>query len=941
MRKFLFSNGPGALALILLVCWTLAGASATEWPRTDITPDPAIKLGVLPNGMRYAIMKNQTPAGAVSVRFSLSVGSTHEARDQRGFSHFVEHMAFRGSKNFPDGEINRSLERLGLRYGADTNASTGQNMTLYMFNLPTATPASIADALAITRDIAGNVSFASSAVETEAGVIMSESAMRGTPSRRAGTAQLEFLLADPRASAMPGSDPSIIEHPSAPDLIRFYRAYYRPERAILTIVGDVDPEQLAAQITARFADWSGVGESGQDPVFKVPTDRGLEARIRVEAGVPPQLVLAWIRQPFVHPVDRASWKRLHASAVAFQIANRRLAAMAASPDHPFVNASAGQLDVPRAAQLFTLSAAGTWQKALTALAQIRLAMLHTPVSQAEIDSVAASHKAAAQRAEMSAGSRTSPALAGFLAANAVMGDVAASPAEQRAAMDEDLADINPETVGKVLREAFDGEPLIFVSTPTPLHENERAVIDAYRAVVDDAKVDDAKAGDIGAGNASPPSATAAGMKWPYTDFGPPGRVTETQTAPDIGLTSLRFANNVRLLVRPSKLRLNQVLVSVKLGNGRLGLSKDRAASWLFSGLTPSGLGALSSTEIVTALSGKNCRIVFSVGDGAFTFGGETTSRDLETQLQLFAAYIKDPGFREAGFEQFKQQLSSRLRTADATPAGMMSLMSPAILHGGDKRWVAPTLEEIQAATVGDLQALARPALADTPMEVIITGDTTVEEASRAVAATLGALPPRPDQLFKITPDNDAAFPSHPVPVTLQTSTSSQQGLASIAWATQGYFTDLKDDAALHLLAAMLRERLLDAVRGQGLSYSVQVGMPSSSDFDYGYIAATATMPAGKAQLFYDAADKILADLKAGRIDADEFERARAPTLQDLRRTVQMNEYWLGLLNNGWDVQAKFNRARSYDHILESVTPDDVAAVARKYLTGGVRITAGS
>jgi zinc protease len=102
------------------------------------------------------------------------------------------------------------------------------------------------------------------------------------------------------------------------------------------------------------------------------------------------------------------------------------------------------------------------------------------------------------------------------------------------------------------------------------------------------------------------------------------------------------------------------------------------------------------------------------------------------------------------------------------------------------------------------------------------------------------------------------------------------------------------------------------------------------------------MPAGKAQIFYDAVDKIVADLKAGRTDADTFERARAPTLQDLRKTVQMNEYWTQLLTNGWDVQAKFNRARSYDHILESVTPDDVAAVARKYLAGaGVRISAGS
>ena len=941
VRKSLWCHSPAfaALLCVALICAVLAPATATEWPRTDITPDPAIRLGVLPNGMRYAIMKNQTPAGAVSVRFSLAVGSTHEAPDQRGFSHFVEHMAFRGSKNFPDGEINRSLERFGLRFGADTNASTGQSMTVYMFNLPTADPASISDALAITRDIAGNVSFDSSAVETEAGVIMSEAAMRGTPSRRAGTAQLEFLLADPRASATPGSDPSIIEHPSAPDLLRYYRAYYRPERAILTIVGDVDPDQLAAQITARFADWTGVGESGQDPVFKVPTNRGLEARIHVEPGVPSQVMLAWVQPPFLHPGDRAGWKRQLINSVALQIVNRRLAAIAASPDHPFVNALAGRQDVLRAAQIFILSAGidGGWQKALTVLAQTRLALLHMPVSQAEIDSVVAAQKAAAQRAEMSADTRTSQALASVLATNAVVGDIAVSPAYARAKADEDLANLTPERIGQALQEMLGGDPLIFISTRNALNEDESAVMDAYRAVVSDAKVDDAMVG-----NASPLSAAAESVKWPYTGFGPAGQVVETHNAPDIGITSLRFANNVRLLVRPSKLRLNQVLVSVRLGNGRLGLPRDRVVSWLFGGLLQSGLGALSSTDIVAALSGKSYRAGFGVGDGAFVFSGETTPKDLETQLQLFTAYIKDPGFRSAGFEQFKQQSVSRLRAADATPAGVMSLMAPAILHGGDKRWVVPTPGDIQAATVGDLQALAGPALAQTPMEVVITGDTTVEEASRAVAATLGALPARPDQPSNVALDKDAAFPSHAAPVVLQSSTSSSQALVSMAWATRGYFTDLKDDAALHLLAAILREKLLDAVRGQGLSYSVQVAMPSSGDYDYGYIAATATMPAGKAQIFYDAVDKIVADLKAGRTDSDTFERARAPTLQDLRKTVQMNEYWTLLLTNGWDVQARFNRARSYDHILENVTPDDVAAVARKYLAGaGVRISAGS
>ncbi|HWU55873.1 MAG TPA: pitrilysin family protein, partial [Rhizomicrobium sp.] len=275
-----------ALVALLLAFTPVA---ATQWPKTDIPPDPAVRQGVLPNGMRYAILKNGTPSGAVSVRFNVAVGSTYEEPSQRGFSHFVEHMTFRGSKNFPDGELNRTLERLGLRFGADTNASTGQDMTSYMFNLPDAK--GLDEALAISRDIAGNVSFEPGAVENEAGVVMSESQLRGDPGRRAGTAELQFELSDPRAAATPGAEPSIIQHPSAPALLDYYRLWYRPERAVLTVVGDVDPDKLAKDIAARFADWKGVGQGASDPVFKVPTDRGLKAHIHTEAGAPARMVL--------------------------------------------------------------------------------------------------------------------------------------------------------------------------------------------------------------------------------------------------------------------------------------------------------------------------------------------------------------------------------------------------------------------------------------------------------------------------------------------------------------------------------------------------------------------------------------------------------------------------------------------------------------------------
>src|SRR5204862_3832054 len=122
----------------------IAGAAqAADWPQGDIPYDPGIKLGVLSNGMRYAIMHNANPGGAVSIRFAIAAGARQEAASQKGLAHFLEHMAFRGSAHVADGEINRTLERLGLRLGADTNAFTGQEQTVYKFDMPRSDGASM------------------------------------------------------------------------------------------------------------------------------------------------------------------------------------------------------------------------------------------------------------------------------------------------------------------------------------------------------------------------------------------------------------------------------------------------------------------------------------------------------------------------------------------------------------------------------------------------------------------------------------------------------------------------------------------------------------------------------------------------------------------------------------------------------------------------------
>ena len=168
--------------------WPQAPASAPAWPQaaSDIPMDPALKFGTLPNGMRYAIMKNTTPKGEVSIRLRIAAARCYETEAQRGLAHFVEHMAFRGTTRVPDGELFKTLERLGLRAGADTNARTGELDTVYQFDLPNIDEQTIDTGLMMTREIASEITFNPDAFQAERGPVLSEEA----PARRPRNARL-------------------------------------------------------------------------------------------------------------------------------------------------------------------------------------------------------------------------------------------------------------------------------------------------------------------------------------------------------------------------------------------------------------------------------------------------------------------------------------------------------------------------------------------------------------------------------------------------------------------------------------------------------------------------------------------------------------------------------------------------------------------------------
>src|SRR5258708_2630182 len=234
-----------------------SAADYLSWPQeqSDFKPDPNVRYGVLANGMHYALMRNAEPQNTASVRLRIAAGSIEEAENQRGLAHFLEHMAFNGSKHFAEGEAVKALQRKGLAFGPHTNAHTGLQETVYLLELPSVDDGTMDTALRFMRDVADGLTIDQGAIDRERGVILSEERQGDSPERRAFNDRWKLTYAGHQAAdRLPIGDMQIVRTATHDLIADFYNRYYRPERATLVLVGQFDLDAMEAKLKADFVD---------------------------------------------------------------------------------------------------------------------------------------------------------------------------------------------------------------------------------------------------------------------------------------------------------------------------------------------------------------------------------------------------------------------------------------------------------------------------------------------------------------------------------------------------------------------------------------------------------------------------------------------------------------------------------------------------------------
>ena len=892
-----------------------------------IAPDPAARFGTLANGMRYVIVRNTSPSKQASLRMRVGSGSLEETDAQQGLAHFLEHMAFNGSTHVPQGEMIRILERHGLAFGADTNASTEWTQTVYQLDLPMADDDTIDTGLMLMREAAGELTLAQASMNTERGVVMSEERARDTPSYRVFKSRLEYLLKGQLAAhRMPIGLVPVLQTADSALIRSYYDAWYRPDRITLIAVGDFDPATIESKLKARFNDLKARAPALPEPDLGEVAKRGGEAKLLIDPGAPTSVSVSWLK-PF-DPTPDSEAKRRHdlVEMIAFQVMNRRLDRLARGDKPPFITAGTGGDDYFRSAKVVSLTVntdPDHWREGLAAADEARRRALQFGVRQDEVDREITELRAQFQAAADGANTRRTPQVANEIAQSVDEQQVYTNPAQDLVMFQDAVSGLTAAEVSKALTDAFAGEgPLVFLSSPKPVEGGESAVMAAFTQ---------AEATTLTAG------AAQVVKPWPYVSFGTPGTVADTREALDLDTTFVRYANGVRLTIKPTKFRDQQILVSVRIGHGRSELPKDRqTASWAAGfAFTEGGLKDITKEDMEQTLASKIFGAELSIGDDAFTLSGTTRPQDFETQMQVLTAYITAPGWRPEGFQRMRTYGQNLLQQMQATPQGVMRRDLAALLHSGDPRWGFPTSAQIEAGTPDDVRALLEKPLAQEPIEVVIVGDVTIERATTIVGDTLGAIAARPDPTPAPAEGLAVRFPTPtPAPVERTHTGRADQAVAYLAWPTGDFFANPQEQRALRLLQLVLERRLVDTIRiAQGSTYSPSAEWESSEVYPgYGYISADVEIPPAKIAGFYADVAKIAADLRETEVLPDELERARKPRLEAIQKAQQTNEYWLGQLSGAGADSRRLDAIRASLAGLERVRAADIKRVAQVYLT---------
>ena len=912
---------------------TFAGAQQPAIPAAvraaaldQVVPvDPLITVRTLPNGLRYYIRENRLPEARAELRLVVNAGSVLEDDDQRGLAHFVEHMAFNGTLHFPRQDLGRFMQSLGVRFGAHVNARTSFDETVYELQIPTDNAAVVDRSLLILEDFARNVSFDPVEIDKERGVVLEEWRLGLGAGERIRNAQFPILFRGSRyAERLPIGTPDIIQNVSHDRLRQFYQDWYRPDLMAVVAVGDFDSSAIEVQIRSHFGSIPAAVSPKPRPAYAVSDQPGTvysvitdpEAtgtRISVSSNMAARrfTTIGDYRQ---HMVERLFGSMLSA----------RLDEIARASEAAFLAARTGRGLYVRTAEVTTLDALvpeGGVERGLAALFTevdrvARFGFTATELDREKLNLQRGLQQGVNEKDNSPSGPLADEFIRNFVQAEPIPGIVYEFGLNQRFLPEITLAEVNS------LAEDWMPDRNRFVAIVAPESDRPSLPNEATLAAVIDAANAAALTGYVDTVNTQPllPRLPSAGA------------IATTSTNEALGITEWRLSNGVRVVLKPTMFKQDEILFrAVSPGGTSLASDEDFiAADTAATVMVQGGLGGHSLLDLEKVLAGTTAFVRADIGETAEGISGGASGEDLETMFQLVYLTFTAPRADPVAFRVLIDRLKVTLVNRASMPNTVFDEALDAAVSQNHPRAQPLTPARLDQMSLDASLAFYEDRFADaSDFTFVFVGSFELATIKPLVERYLASLP----ALYRDENAKDIGM-DFPAGVVEEEVRSGIEPVSQVSIVFGGAFeNDEMHRVVARAMADSLAGNLQRTLREDlGGTYGVSVTpiFTKRPTEEYRLTINFACDPA-RTESLVRAAFQVIDRFKRNGPSGGQVLDARVALMRDFETSSQRNAYLLNRIlfkyEYGEDVTEVFNMRPFYDQL----TPPVVRDAARAYL----------
>jgi len=928
MKRFL-------TALLLTIASTMGMMAQMEMPAVPVDPD--VRIGKLDNGLTYYIRHNNWPEQRAEFYIAQRVGSIQENDDQRGLAHFLEHMAFNGSKHFKGNELLRWCESVGIQFGGDLNAYTSIEETVYnISNVPTTRESIVDSCLLILYDWADGLLLEQEEIEKERGVIHEEWRLRTSAIQRMLERDLPKLYPGSKFGyRMPIGLMEIIDNFERPFLQSYYEKWYRPDNQGIIVVGDIDVDKIEQKIKDLFSPI--VLPENRALVTKEPVPDNAEAIYVIDKDKEQRTNQVWVMMK--HEAIPDSLKGTMAYVIAdylkdasVTMLNDRLKEYAEKPESPFLSSSAndGRYLFSNTVDAFELDISpkdGQIEAAVTAALTEARRAAEFGFTQTEFNRFKQNYLSQLEKQYSNKDKRYNSQFVNQYVQHFLNKRPIPSIDYTYSTMKQIVPMLPIDLVNSIMKEYIlpNDTNLVVFSVNTekegatyPTEEGLKAAVAAARAAQIEAYVDNVKDEPL------------------MTTLPKAGKIVKEEKNDLFGYTELTLSNGAKVVLKQTDLKKDQVLLrSEGFGGSALYGEKDYANIKMFDDvIEASGLGNFSHTELEKALAGKIASASLSLGANRVNINGSSTPKDVETMLQLTYLYFTNIAKDQKSYDNTMQTAEVNLKNRLLQPEAVLQDSLTATMTNHNPRNKALTVEDLKLVGYDRILQMAKEQTANAAAFTFTIIGNYDEQAIRPLIETYLASLPAQKEVVK-SPNVSTDFKGVVINNFKQKG-ETPKAYAVMDWYTKAMPLTAENDVKMDMIGQILDMEYLKKIREDAsAAYTVQsLSNIDRDDFETtAQILAICPMKPEKA----DIAIQILRDevtALSKTCDPDKLTKVKEYMLKSHADQLKQNGYWLAVINawRKWGIDFHSN----YEKLVNAQTPETISATAAEILKAGNR-----